>query len=376
MPGFNITLSLNQHKRKINSMTLQTFRALARRIAAFTVVAAVAAASTGCDDSFLFDYEGDCDPYFKARFRFDMNLHYADAFPNEVNAVTLYLIDPETGNIVWQRSESGDRLKEDGYLMDIDVAPGDYQVMAWCGEGVGQHFTVPVDADHHTHLTCTLGRNAENDGATVRDDIKRLYHGAVRNDDGSYATVNLPDEEGVHIIDVPLIKDTNDVNIVLQHLSGVTVDASKYTFTITDNNGYLNWDNTILDDEAITYYAHHVSQGTAGVPAQNAPAAGRANDITTLSACLAEHTVSRLVKGQDARVKVYYEGKAQPIIDIPLIDYALMMKTTHYSHMTDQEYLDRQDKYDITFFLDERDHWMYATINVLAWSVVVQNTDL
>ena len=99
-------------------MILQTFRALARRIAALTVVAAVAAASTGCDDSFLFDYEGDCDPYFKARFRFDMNLHYADAFPNEVNAVTLYLIDPSTGNIVWQRSESGDRLKEDGYLID------------------------------------------------------------------------------------------------------------------------------------------------------------------------------------------------------------------------------------------------------------------
>lgn len=329
---------------------------------------AIATGLTACDDSFLFEDEGDCEPHYKARFRFDMNMAYADAFPNEVNAVTLYLIDPSTGNIVWKKSESGSRLKEEGYLMDIDIAPGNYQVMAWCGEGVGPHFSVREDATHLSHLSCTLGREAEETGATVRNDLNRLYHGAIRNGDGSYATVNFPDEEGTHVIEVPLVKDTNDVNIILQHLSGETVDMADYTFTITDSNGSLEWDNSLLDDEPITYYAHHVAQGSATT--------GTRAPITTLSACLAEHTVNRLVKGQNARVKVYYQDKEEPIIDIPLIDYALMVKTSHLAHMSDQEFLDRQDKYDMVFFLDKRDHWSMAHIKILNWTIVRQNADL
>lgn len=54
----------------------------------------------------IFDDEGDCNPYYKVRFRYDMNLKFADAFRNEVNAVTLYAVDGH-GNIVWTRSESG-----------------------------------------------------------------------------------------------------------------------------------------------------------------------------------------------------------------------------------------------------------------------------
>lgn len=78
-----------------------------KRAAALLIGAASLAA---CSDSFIYDEEGDCDPHYKARFVFDYNMLYADAFSREVNAVTLYLIDPATGNIVWQNSESGDAL--------------------------------------------------------------------------------------------------------------------------------------------------------------------------------------------------------------------------------------------------------------------------
>ena len=115
------------------------------------VCAAALFAAASCN-SLIYDYEGDCDPHYKARFVFDMNLHWADAFPHEVNAVTLYLIDPATGDIVWQKSESGEALKTGEYMMDLDVDPGQYRLMAWCGEGVGEDFIVP-DADHHTGLT-------------------------------------------------------------------------------------------------------------------------------------------------------------------------------------------------------------------------------
>ena len=97
--------------------------------------------------------------------------------------------------------------------------------------------------------------------------------------------------------------------------------------------------------------------------------------ITTVSACVAEHTVSRLVKGNDMRLRIHNK-KDECIVDIPLIDYALMVKGNHNRNMTDQEYLDRQDKYDLVFFLDEHDRWMNAFIYINSWKVVLQSTDL
>ncbi len=338
-------------------------------------VCAAALFATASCNSLIYDYEGDCDPHYKARFVFDMNLHWADAFPHEVNAVTLYLIDPATGDIVWQKSESGEALKTGEYMMDLDVDPGQYRLMAWCGEGVGEDFIVP-DADHHTGLTCTLKRDWIDGGpaaAEIRRDIKRLYHGAIRDEQGNLATQTFPDDEGTYIYTIPLIKDTNDVNIVLQHLSGKTIDKDDFTFTITDCNGSMDWDNSLLDDEMLTYYAHHKSAGTAGIGGGDSNPEGRA--ITSVSACVAEHTVARLVKGQDMRVKIYNK-RGETSVDIPLIDYALMVKSAHYADISDQEFLDRQDKYDMVFFLDEDGNWQTAHIYILSWKIVIQNTDL
>ncbi|MCM1076724.1 MAG: FimB/Mfa2 family fimbrial subunit [Bacteroides sp.] len=340
--------------------TIFSLKTILRHI---TLAALPLLALTGCD-SLIYDYEGDCDPHYKARFVFSYNMLDTDAFSTQVTAVTLYLIDPQSGSIVWQKSESGDALKADGYTMDLDVNPGSYQLLAWCGEGAGNHFAIPADASHHTHLTATLGRDHDEDGnAYIRNDIGRLYHGRLD-------TQEFPDDEGTYIYTVPLIKDTNDVNIVLQHLSGEEVNKDDFTFTITDSNGSMDWDNSLRDDEEITYYAHHKSSGVAGIPEETPSKA-----VTSLGACLSEHTVSRLVKGQDTRVKIYNKD-GECIVNIPLIDYALLVKGNHNRQMTDQEYLDRQDKYDLVFFLDERDRWMNAYIYINSWKIVLQSTEI
>ena len=105
----------------------------------------------------IYQYEGDCDPHYKARFVFDYNMLYADAFPQQVHAVTLWLIDPESGAIVWHGTESGEALSADGYMMDLPVSPG--ATSSWHGAARAQAHTSPADPTHHTHLTATLGRH-------------------------------------------------------------------------------------------------------------------------------------------------------------------------------------------------------------------------
>jgi hypothetical protein len=64
------------------------------------------------------------------------------------------------------------------------------------------------------------------------------------------------------------------------------------------------------------------------------------------------------------------------VFDVPVKDYALMVKGRENASMPDQEYLDRQDEYNMTFFLDERDQWFNAYIYINSWMVVLQNSSL
>jgi hypothetical protein len=44
--------------------------------------------------------------------------------------------------------------------------------------------------------------------------------------------------------------------------------------------------------------------------------------------------------------------------------------------MSDQEYLDRQDEYNMTFFLDEFGNWASSRIIINSWNVILQDTEL
>ena len=68
--------------------------------------------------------------------------------------------------------------------------------------------------------------------------------------------------------------------------------------------------------------------------------------------------------------------EGRKVFSIPLIDYALLVKGYYNRSMDDQEYLDRQDEYNMTFFLDEDDRWVNSFIYINSWKVVLQDSDL
>lgn len=341
-------------------------RPYVRRWRRLPVVLACMLALQACDSS-LYDDEGDCSVNYRVKFRYDYNMKYADAFAHEVNTVTLYLLD-EGGQVVWQRTESGDALAADDYAMTVDVNPGQYSLLAWCGTADKGSFSIP-ETTVGTELTCTLNRqHFPNSGeAFVTEDLDRLFHGYLPDQ-----TFN--DVEGTYTYTVPLKKNTNVVRVVLQHISGETVDKDKFTFTITDNNGSMDWDNELLPDEQITYYAWHTAAGEAGMETQ--PQDTKSATRSVFSAAIAELTVPRLVKGQDSRLTVTNKETGKVVFSIPLIDYALLVKGFYNKDMDDQEFLDRQDEWNMTFFLDEGDRWLDTYIYINSWKLVLQNTNL
>ena len=136
----------------------------------------------------------------------------------------------------------------------------------------------------------------------------------------------------------------------------------------------MDWDNSLLPDEPITYYAWHTDSGEAGIESSilNQGISTR----SVFSAAIAELTVARLVKGQNSRLAVSNNETGEVVFSIPLIDYALLVKGFYNRDMDDQEYLDREDTYDMVFFLDEGDRWVDTHIYINSWKVVLQDTDL
>ena len=323
-------------------------------------LAAIVCALTllGCD-SVIYDGEGDCSVNYRVKFRYDMNLKFADAFAREVESVTLYLLDGG-GRVVWQRTESGEALGKEGYAMEVDVAPGTYDLLAWCGSTDKGSFRIPESASGK-ELTCTLMRESGTDGTGhVREDLDRLYHGYLPNQ-------TFGDTEGTYTYVVPLVKNTNNIRVVLQQMNGGEVDDKNFTFRITDDNTLFAPDNSLISNGGQVYAPWTQGQRTVGVTEEG---------DETVTVAYAEFSTSRLVAGNHTRLTITRNSDNAQVLNIPLNEYLLLLKSDHFDKMGDQEFLDRENNWSLIFFLDNNHNWIRTHIVVNDWIVRINDAEL
>jgi desulfoferrodoxin (superoxide reductase-like protein) len=349
------------------------------------MAAVTALACSGC--SLMHDDLPDCDntipdvepTVYKVRFRYDMNMKFADAFAHEVKAVQLMVLDKDM-NVVWRGYESGSALAEDGYAITVPVNPGNYQLLAWCSTNERESYTFDFSGRSVQNYTCTLNSSAQPYSAAddpdledvdyvVNHRIDDLYHGLVGD-------VEMPDTPGEHIYWVPLTKDTNHVRVVLQHVNGDPIDEDQFTFKIEDDNAVLNYDNSLIPGHPVMYYPWTSAAATtsdAATAADDTDESTSTSAVTQVNVYEAELTVNRLFAENNPRLTVTNNQTGEVVFSIPVKDYALMVKGYENADMPDQEYLDRQDEYNMTFFLDESDRWFSSYIYINSWRVVLNN---
>lgn len=344
----------------------------------------MAAATLGCllssCDGVIYDDEGDCAVNYRVAFRYDRNMKWADAFANEVHSVHLYAFDKQ-GTLVWQQAEKGEALASEGYAMTLDLPAGDYTLLTWAGLDNGvdkskESFSTPearVGVTRLEEMQCTLNRQHDEAGNACCGQLYPLFHGMTN------VSLPLNLDGGDYNYVVPLTKNTNHVRVILQHLSGEPVDVDGFTFRIEEENGWMDYDNSLLPDEKITYYAYHTASGTADMGIDDYPEPGdtrkaSSRTVTSVSVAIADLATARLTEGRKTYLTIETKtGKTTA--RIPLTDYALLLKDGYGHDMTDQEYLDRQDEYALTFFLDESEQWIGTSIIINSWKLVIDNVD-
>ena len=362
-----------------------------------TVLAAVGLAS--CDKT-IYDDEGDCVVRYQVRFVYDYNLKYADAFAHEVQAVTLYVVDRD-GNIVWRKSESGPQLAEEGYAMEVEVAPGTYSLLAWCSSENPTTFRVGEEENAASAAGDAAGTPATESAAQSCRSLKANFFTETRADGSlhigregepldrlfhAYETnVEFPAaDEGTFTHTLHLTKDTNHFVISLLQLSGEPIAREQIAFEIIDDNAHLDWDNRPILGRPVTYHPWYTASVDADLSTQPAaqahPALAPARaDNGSYAGVIAELTTSRLMYANrdNTILRAYRTDTGKTIVSIRLIDALLLVRGYENSiKLTEQQYLDYEDEYSLTFFLDENHKWLYGVIQIESWRVIYYETDL
>ena len=248
--------------------------------------------------------------------------------------------------------------------MTLDVNPGDYRLITWAGRLDDEaSFSVPLlteGVSTYEELKCRMDRaysRAADGSAYINTELTGLWHGEIpKQNFASRAAM-------IQTAEVSLVKNTNKIRVILQQMEGTHIDVENFEFTITDDNGYMNYDNMLLDDEILTYYPYYHADGSTAF----------GDDIKVeegdgISVAIAQLTVGRLVADQNPRLRITNRETGEEVLSVALI--RLLALTEAEGHeMTLQEYLDRQDEYSLVFFLDEGMHWINTQIVINDWIV-------
>lgn len=362
------------------------------------------AATNSCDA--VYDELPECEMGVSLRFVYDYNMLRADAFAPEVDCITVLVFD-SNGNYVKSETEDSDILMKSNYRMPLALTPGSYHLVVYGGltcEDATFDFTpdwIKSRAAFGTvnDITVTL---------PVTDGIskKRLHNLDERSGGYFYGTLDLTIDEledfnGVNrrLETVYMMKNTNSILIMLQELSNTAdMDVEDYDFTIVDDNHKYDSKNSVIELASVEgqkiYKPYVAETRTIGYisASQREGSQVTSDESIPVNVACAEFSTARLLDKhlESARLVVTTsrehndDGSDKEIINVPFITYLAMTRSYGADWIkgdkekgitATQEYLDREDKWSMVFFL-QKDRWVKTHVSVNSWVVRVDDIEL
>lgn len=316
--------------------------------------------------SCINDDLAECPQAYSVCFRYDYNMEFADRFAREVDSLSVYVFDGR-GKYLCTFSDGGEALRKPGYRLPLPLDPGSYRLVAWAGlkEGCFEPTGMQVGASAPEDLIVALPYDGNGEVPHGKP-LVPLWQAMLDK-------VDVPPPGTERTDTLRLIKDTNTIRVELQRRDGLPIQAADYDFRIIcqPGNGRLAFDNTLLECRPLIYGPYLQTEGTDGEDSGNTSA---------ISNVIAELSVARLLKDQSMRLHITNASGDATLVDIPLIEYLLMTQREQDGRiLSDQEYLDRQDFYTITLFLEGKpseEHWFDGLIIINGWALRPGSVDL
>ncbi len=330
----------------------------------------------------IYDDQSDCPRGVSLRFVYEYHMERgANAFPANVDCITVYVFDRE-GNYVTQFSETSEVLQDEKYRMLLPLDAGSYDLLVYGGLACDQpRFEIsPVTKSKMDDIKVTLPHTADGMSDKKLHDTENrtggLFYGV--------ASVDLLDDD-YREETVYMMKDTNNIQVILQEIdSPYTVDYADYEFKIIDDNFVLDSENKVVETATVGYQPHYAPYAAENrimgyVEYVNSNGAELHHDEEKpVQVACAEFSTSRLVVEHLATAHLVVTDKytGEDIIDLPLIKYLAGIRGFGENWIkSDQEFLDRQSRWTLMFFL-QSGVWMNVRVAVNDWTVRFNSAEL
>lgn len=316
----------------------------------------------------IFDDLDPCPHGVSLRFVYDYNLLKANAFMSEVDCLTVYVYDEEDNYVATHVVTADSLLQDENWRMQLELPQGNYHFVAYGGLACEKSsFSLekePAVGTRREELRALM----DEDCLTSEDSTRRHLHGFYWGE----LTLETADlfKEGK----VEMMKNTNNIRIVLRDLNSGSLSADDYTFAITDDNTYFGADNGLLPSlyETISYTPWAMGDVPFGI-----------TDAQKVLGAYAEFSVSRLMrpgtlpqqKDAEPRLVVKNREDERVVVDVPLLDMLLLLRSDALAEMDEQEFWDRQSEWELLFLIDHN-RWVQVWIKVQDWWVRYNRADL
>ena len=368
--------------------------------------------------SWVDDDQSDCPTGCWLKLSYTYNMLNVDAVTTQVKDVTLFILDQEGNYIVREEVDSLTFHQNECTIQVPSLPQGDYTFLVWAGladslyrhtptsltllrneageqsEKLSSLFHGRLDNVHisgeyqvlalsltkntnilscilqsqsaaplawagladslyrHTPTSLTLLRNEAGEQS---EKLSSLFHGRLDN-------VHISGE--YQVLALSLTKNTNILSCILQSQSAAPLDTDDFRLELTARNGCMDHRNTPTDS-VFTCYLPFMQESA------------NLEDIQVVHAGM---NTLRLMENDDTRLRLIYQPSGKEIFDIPLTPYLLLSRNVETTYMPPQEYLDRQDRYNLIFFLspteDPQKPYICLQMQVNGWIIRINDAEL
>lgn len=317
----------------------------------------------GCN-GFIHDDLPECNHDIRVKLSYTMNMDFEERIA-EVPTAHIFIFDSK-GMLAGEKTvTSAELVAADGVTSVTVPASGDYQIVVWGGLSEDSPFRLDGTRAVSTieDVTCRLMYETTEQGHKVnKTHFPHLYHSLTPT------TFQVSDVEQEIVLN-ELTKNTNTLTVTLHNRSDKPLKAGEYTFVVTDNNAVMGHDNSIKpEDTHVQYHATAVESGKRPVSDGQGGVSG-----TQAESVVATIPLARLM--EDSAGYLYVYKGTEEIAKVSITELLLKCKQYEAPHMDNQEYLDRQDSYSISFFVNEGGYVIKSLVYVNDWEIITQDID-
>ena len=337
-------------------MEIRSFSDSIKKALAAAMMAGTALSFGSCDR--LHEDLQPCPQGVRLRFVYDYNMEFANAFPSQVDCLTVLFYDSKGNYVKTENNFAPSDLSDENWRMTVDLDPGSYTIIAYGGldcDDTSFSFTASPETIKMEQLQVELKPECLTD--PDKRHLHDLFYGnlevSVEQTDTEYREYTLK-----------MKKDTNNLRVMLQQVNGTPINEADFEFKVVDDNTLMGWDNEIIPTQIVEYYPW-----TRG----NVSPGELPDDRGEASVAYAEMSFPRLVTYNSPKLVITRKADGYKVVDIPLNNYLLLMKSDVYSSMQPQEFLDRESRWKMLFFL-QGGKWLDTVIEINDWTVRINNT--